>query len=411
MTAVSDKKRRKVNWHRLHSFFGLTTSLFLGFLFLTGTLLVFAPEIDWLISRDMRAAPQDGGKLNWGQIYDAAASDRPGWSIVRIVRDDAADVGDKVVMLKPGSQEDHYIWVDPYRATVQGETSTRNFQNTVLTLHESLLIKGRKGKFVVTVFALPLAAAVIAGLLTYRRFWTGFFRMPRFGGRSRAVLSDLHRLIAVWSLVFLLPLTLTTGWYFLENIGFSAQTEMEHRTQKRPTLLPATFTGARLDEAAGIAREALPGLRITTVALPRMKFQPIVFQGQLTALLVRDRENSVHVDPVALTVLGVHRGEDLSLHQRIAAGADPVHYGTWGGTTTRILWFVFGLALTTLVGIGIAINAKRLAAMEEARSGAPTRASFGRSWRAMGPFGLGAWLSLALILWGLVRVLSAGVQF
>ncbi|MCA0272517.1 MAG: PepSY domain-containing protein [Proteobacteria bacterium] len=401
---MSDLKRRSVNWHWLHSVFGLTLSLYLGFIFITGTLLVFANEIDWLRYSAMRVVPAEGGKLPWGRVYDAAAADRPGWSIVRVVRDEGPRTADLVVMLKPGDPGDHFIWVDPYRAVVQGETSTFSFHNALLVLHESLFIEGRKGKFLVTVLALPLTAAVIAGLCTYRRFWAGFFRMPRFGGRRRATLSDLHRLIAVWSLIFFIPLSATSLWYFVENLGLGARTEFSHRTEKRAGLLPAGFDGARLDAAVQVAEAAMPGFNISAMSLPRTVSEPLLFQGQMTALLVRDTENSVHVDPTTLAVVATYRGEDLSLHQRVSAAADPIHFGYFAGLTTRILWFVFGIALTALVVAGILINATRLAAMAEKRSGSPTRPGIARSLLAMGPLGAGAWLSVALMLWGLYQL-------
>ncbi|MGL4280642.1 MAG: PepSY domain-containing protein [Albidovulum sp.] len=401
---MSEETRPAVNWHRLHSLFGLTLSVYLGFIFLTGTLLVFSPELDWLRYSAMRVTPAAEGKLAWGRIYDAAAEARPGWDIVRIIRKDGPRTADKVVMLEPGKNGDHHIWVDPYRAVVQGETNTFNFQSALLVLHESLFIKGRLGKFVVTVMALPMTAAVIAGLFTYRRFWTGFFRLPRFGARRRAVLSDLHRLIAVWSLIFFLPLAATTLWYFVENLGLSANTEYLHRTEKREKLLPDGFDGARLDAAVKLVEEAMPALRISELALPRRKFEPLVFQGQMTAPLVRRRENAVHVDPTSLTVMATHRAEDLSLHQRISAAADPIHFGDFGGLTTRILWLCFGIALTGLVTVGILINGARLAAMAEKRQGVPVRPSVVRSFLAMGPYGAGGWLSLVLILWGLYRL-------
>jgi uncharacterized iron-regulated membrane protein len=403
---MSEPKRNSLNWHWLHSFFGLTLSIYLGFIFLTGTLLVFSNEIDWLRYSAMRVSPAEGGKLSWGSVYDAAAAERPGWDIVRIIRDEGARTADLVVMLKPDGGRDHFIWVDPYRAVVQGETSTFSFHNALLALHESLFIDGRKGKFLVTVLALPMTAAVIAGLFTYRRFWTGFFRLPRFGGRRRAVLSDLHRLIAVWSLIFFLPLAATTLWYFVENLGLGANTEFQHKTDKRETLLPGGFDGARLDAAAKLAEEAMPRMHISEVGLPRAKAEPILFQGQMTAFLVRDRENSVHIDPTTLAVMATHRAEDLSLHQRISAAADPVHFGDFGGLTTRILWLVFGIALTALVAIGVLINATRLATMAEKRSGTPTQPSAARSLLAMGPLGAGALLSFALVLWGLFRLVQ-----
>ncbi len=395
---------RAISAHWLHSFFGLTLSLFLGFLFLTGTLLVFAPELDWLRYREIRVAPQAEEKVSWGTIYDSAKAERPDWNVVRMVRSESPRFADNVVMLRPGEQTDRFIWADPFTAEIRGETSTYNFQNTLLLLHESLFIKGRKGKLIVTIFAIPLAVTVIAGLFLYRRFWTGFFRRPRLTGRGRAVLSDLHRLVAVWSLIFFIPLIATSIWYFVEHIGLDAPPVPIEKIEAQETFLPGDFDGKRLDEAVRLAEDALPGYHITSIILPRQKTQAIVFNGEHEAMLVRERANAVVVDPFTLDVLGVHRGKDMSVHQRISEAADPIHFGTWGGLASRIAWAVFGLGLTALVGMGIAIYALRIGAMEARKPTGPPRSGLVRAWRGMGPFGLGAWLSLALIGFGLAQV-------
>ncbi|WP_300381189.1 PepSY domain-containing protein [Henriciella sp.] len=53
-------------------------------------------------------------------------------------------------------------------------------------------------------------------------------------------------------------------------------------------------------------------------------------------------------------------GRDLSLHQRIGEAADPLHFGYFGGLVTKLIWFVFGVALTTLSITGSAIYALRI---------------------------------------------------
>ena len=42
------------------------------------------------------------------------------------------------------------------------------------------------------------------------------------------------------------------------------------------------------------------------------------------------------------SVLDVLKGETSSIHQRICGMADPLHFGTWGRMSTKIVWFLFG---------------------------------------------------------------------
>jgi len=40
---------------------------------------------------------------------------------------------------------------------------------------------------------------------------------------------------------------------------------------------------------------------------------------------------------------------------------DPIHFGYWGGLLTKIIWFIIGCGITSLVGTGIWIFLKRKA--------------------------------------------------
>lgn len=50
----------------------------------------------------------------------------------------------------------------------------------------------------------------------------------------------------------------------------------------------------------------------------------------------------------------------MSLHQRTAEMADPLHFGSFGGWPVRLLWLVFGAALTTLSFTGVYLYGLRV---------------------------------------------------
>ncbi|USQ95460.1 PepSY domain-containing protein [Caulobacter sp. RL271] len=66
--------------------------------------------------------------------------------------------------------------------------------------------------------------------------------------------------------------------------------------------------------------------------------------------------------------------------------ADPLHFGTVGGAVTKLIWFVFGLVLTSLSVSGVAVYALRLS-----RDGGIATA-WASAWRGMG---LWRWPALA----------------
>lgn len=75
-----DKKRAKKGrslWWVVHSWIGLKLSIFLTFILATGTLAVFAHEIDWLATPAMRVSPRSEPVASWGAWAQAAARAAP----------------------------------------------------------------------------------------------------------------------------------------------------------------------------------------------------------------------------------------------------------------------------------------------------------------------------------------------
>ena len=98
------------------------------------------------------------------------------------------------------------------------------------------------------------------------------------------------------------------------------------------------------------------------------------------------------------------RGERLSAFSRIDEAADPLHFGVWGGWPSKVLWFVAGLALTTLAASGVAVFSLRLHRAEDAPAAARARGPLSRAWAGMGP-----WRYAAVALVVLSLVLAPGV--
>jgi len=81
--------------------------------------------------------------------------------------------------------------------------------------------------------------------------------------------------------------------------------------------------------------------------------------GDAGTLLVRERANRVYVDPARGEVLAVQRGTELPLMYRWVHTADPLHFGTFGGLATQLVWFVFGLLTSAMAFSGAWLWLKR----------------------------------------------------
>ncbi len=362
-------------WFRLHSWMGLKLSIAMSFILVTGTLAVFSYELDWLLNPQMRVMPAaETQRVSWGALYDSARSAYPGAPLLALSASRDPWWAAQAVFNTPSGGLVR-VWIDPYTAQYQGYTGWFNIQRFLRQAHRHLMMPAAIGIPLVTLFALPLMAALVTGLVVYKKFWRGFFKWPRFGRPARIWLGDLHRLGALWSIWFIVIIGLTSIWYLAEkSLGAAAPSfSPAVKPLPRAAAIPADFDGARLDRAVALARRANPDLQVYHISFPRRPHDHLAIQGQATALLVRDRANAVYIDPLDLTLTGSHRGEDLTTHQRLSELADPLHFGTWGGMAVRIVWFVFGVILSGLSVTGIYIYGLRVVS-GPARSASQTAA-------------------------------------
>lgn len=355
-------------WFDLHSWIGLKLCLFMGFICLTGTLAVFSQEMDWLLNPQMRVA--DGGeRAGWGDIIHAAQRARPDWEIEGIVAGHTRLFADRVQARLPDGRR-RFVWVDPYTARVTGDTGWFNTQRLLRNTHRHLMLPVKYGVPLVAALSIPLLLSLLSSLYIYRKWWRGLFKWPD-GGRPRRLWGDVHRLAGVWSLWFILLIVLTGAWYLVESLGGDApaapSTSLPRNAQP-----PAAIDPTAVNAAMALIHQQWPAFEAVG-AVPARDGSSIVFVGQAEAWLVRERANNIAIDLRTGTIMAHHDGRDLSVHQRIAEMADPLHFGAFGGWPVRLLWFLAGTLLTALSFTGVYLYGLRTvdALRALARKGAP----------------------------------------
>ena len=399
MTAKQILTRLKIpvtarGWHSLTSMFFCLIFLFL---FVTGSLSVFGKEIDWVMNSAQRVAPTETGKLPMGRSFDAVRQAIPDLEVVSIARMPGARFADQVVLRgEAGPNDLSLAFVDPYRGEIQGRGSYYTFWFALRELHRSLSSDSEKIRIAVLAMSIPLGVILLSSLLLYRRFYAGFFRLPRRGSSYRAYIGDLHRLIGVWCLIFIVPVVLTSANLLLEKFNLFPGYYPDFRVESGVIPpLPESFDGAALDRATNTASEVLPGLAVTDVSLPVMSGMPVVVHGDLTAAFVRPVANAVYIDPRDGAVRGAHRGENIAKRLRLFEATRTLHFGTFGGLPTRILWLVFGLSMSVLAGLGAMIYAERLVMMSQKTGENSGRGRLSHIWTGMGA---GRWIGLIAVL-------------
>lgn len=394
-------------WFELHSWIGLKLCILLSFVFCTGTLAVVAAEIDWLIEPAMRVAPQER-HASWGEMLAAAEQAHPDLRL----RSLAAAHGDRFAaeaLMRQANGELLRVWINPHTAQVTGQSSWWNAQRWLRDIHRSLMLPTRFGVPLVTLLSIPLLLLLASSLFIYKRWWRGFLVWPR-KGKPRLTWGDVHRLAGVWSLGFMLLIGMTAFWYLLESLGAKAPLPPAV-VQLKGAAQHAPLAARDVDRAVSAARAAWPGLRISSVR-PSPDGKVLLLAGQADGWLLRERANVIGVELASGAIVGRNDGRDMSLHQRIGEMADPIHFGTFGGWPVRLLWFAFGLLLTTLSLTGAYLYGIRIAeaaqaALKRRRQPVDAQHSPGGSPWAVSWQGIGRWRWLGCGLLAVCLVLVA----
>lgn len=385
-------KASRLWWH-VHHWVGFKLALFMSFVFLTGTLAVVSNEIDWLLQPSLRVSPSSVGvEPDWERIV-ASATAYPGIRQIQGVDEPTASAfAIKVSVIRDDGRYG-FLHIHPATGAVQGEAPWVGAQRVLRNMHRHLNLPVWIGVPIVCTLAFLMLVSLVSSLIVYKKWWRGFLKLPRRRD-ARTWWGDFHRLAGIWSLWFVALIALTGIWYFVEQMGADAPVPRVAISKEAPPVAPGPIeAGRRFAASLRAARAVDPQLDIQSIRFPSPKSPAFVFEGAKTAILVRPRANAVWTDAASGRVLAAFDGTDLDIHQRISEMADPLHFGTFGGYWTKVLWFLFGGLLTGLSVSGVAIYALRIG--RELKQATPLGLGIRHAWHGMARW---RWHALALVL-------------
>ncbi|MEM9574050.1 MAG: PepSY-associated TM helix domain-containing protein, partial [Pseudomonadota bacterium] len=256
---------------------------------------------------------------------------------------------------------------------VTGETHPLTVQRFFRDLNRYLFMPNYLGLPIVGSLSFLLLISLYTGLKTTRNWRTVMVRVRRNKG-TRILLGDMHKAAGIWATWFFIVIAVTGIWYLAEFgyavAGERMEAERPGMTEQRVAELGPVIRDRPIDEVVKVAKEAIPDLQITGVQFPLRHSQAYTVLGVRSNPLLRDRANRVFVDPADLSVIKAQPEEKISTVAWLNEMADPLHFGTFGGLTTKIIWFIFGVFMTGLSITGVWLTWRRL------KSRAITKAQF-----------------------------------
>jgi uncharacterized iron-regulated membrane protein len=340
----------------LHRYLGLGVGLILVIVGLTGSLLVFVPEIDaqivqqrfgYVTSQEQPIAPD---KLV--ETVKIAYANHSDWKINQVQM--VSNLPYYTVRLKRPDETQWEVFVNPYTGKVMGDRQRETaFFSRILDLHYALL-SGEIGTIIVGIAALLLFILSITGIMLWpgwRKLISGF--KIKWNAHPKRLNYDLHKVAGIITAAFLAVIAFTGFcWNFYDQttpIIYAATL-----TPKPPEVTSTIVKGQAslsLSEALRQSDLALPEAITTFINLPIEPDTVFEFYKKVPGDS-EDFNSYVKVDQYSGKVLDLQDGRVAKLGDRILNSFTPLHYGTFGGISTRILYVFVGLAPTVLLVTG-----------------------------------------------------------
>jgi len=354
---------------QIHSWLGLIAGLGLLVIGLTGSLLVFHEEIDTArLPHLLRVQPTPAGRLSFDVLLAAVEKAKPGETVTGWRLASAPDQADQLYLQRTGEKDLYRIaFLDPYSGEVRGDSPlvTRTLAGWLLEVHYSFLA-GHTGVFIAGLFAFLLCVLGITGVWLYRDFWRAFFTL-RWGRSLRIFCSDLHKMIGISSVAFNLILGFTGAYWNLTHV-------IGEWIAGEPPGPAAEVTAARpsLDVALAAAQKAFPDFQLTYISPPPSG--EMMFYGRVTPgnPFRSDYGSTISFQLPEGTLREVTDIRKAGAWTQFVDAFTPLHYGTFGGATTKVLWSLFGLAPGILAVSGFLIWRSRYQKTRREISPGPT---------------------------------------
>jgi uncharacterized iron-regulated membrane protein len=348
----------------LHRYLGLAVGLIAVIVGLTGSLLVFHTEIDQLGAAQTfgRVVPQ-GDRLPLTALVNqvkTAYADQPDYKIDRIypygshTNDPRIDLPISVSVVD--SQEKSInVLLDPYTGELLSTQSwDKGFFDWVYRLHYALLM-GNIGIYIVGGIAFLMVVLALTGIVLWpgwRRLVTGF--KIKWNAHPKRLNFDLHKVTGIILGGFFSMIALTGVWWnFYEYINPALYAAISIPNPKDPVIqaIPGKTSITDIDAVLQTADTVLPDFPTIYVVLPTKPES--VFSVRKASPSSRFWDSQVHIDPYSGKVLRVDDGTKLPWFMRLYNYTAELHYGTFGGLLTRILYIFVGLSPLILFTTGL----------------------------------------------------------
>jgi uncharacterized iron-regulated membrane protein len=371
---LANLKARRKFWLDIHLWLGLVLGLFLSIFGITGSILVFYPEIEELLNPGMLvvAQPQDNPVYRpLSEIFkngSAAMPPQAKHTFATYPRNsEAAFILRYALPLAAGVTEQWQVAVNPYTAKVTGKQLggssnsilPKTFISFVFELHYALLLGEDPGYWLVGLMGALSVISVLTGLILWWPLtgkWLQAVTLKRKASVERLNF-DLHKTFGFYSTVVLMPV-LFSGVYMnvpehvVPVIELFSPVTYRYWFKSTPPTINADVIA--MDEAVAIAMQRYPTGRPHFIyGAPESTDTYTVCQNGVEMPDTLLQRRCLVIDRYSGKILDSDDPVNGTAGEVFTHWQWPLHSGQAFGWTGRILVFLSGLACPVLFITGV----------------------------------------------------------
>ena len=342
---------------QIHLWLGVLFALYLIGISLSGAVLVFRQELTrWSVPGNL-SAYEPAHVASPEQVISRFAQAEPGGTVV-LLQMPSAQLPAFLLNGKNSAGGPTRWWADPATAALQ--PAPRNWIDTLLDLHDYLLLPHAWGMQVNACGAAGLLTLALTGILIWWpgvRLWTRGLRL-NLRANWRRVNYDLHNAIGFWTLAIV-------SWWAISGVYFGFYRQVTAlvafisplRGMAAPSVAPRPAIGTARTTLAAVlrsAQNASPKGRLWSISDPSLKGTECYALLDLRAAGDFSHRDIVRISTADARVLSVwHYGERRTLGDWLLWSMHPLHFGTTWGLLAKTIWSLLGISLAALTATGL----------------------------------------------------------
>jgi uncharacterized iron-regulated membrane protein len=345
----------------VHLWLGLTIGGLFAFAGLTGSILVFYPEIDAALSRELSGVPAGARPPSWQAIVDTLHREHPArtgaWRIE--VTGSGGAIPVRYYLSAETATTDFaplLVWIDPVglttiRSGLWGETLV----TFVYDLHYRLLLE-KPGGVVMGIAGIIMLLLLASGMWAWWPRAGGWWRALRFKRHAAPIrkLYDIHKLTALGGFGLLLVVTATGVMLDLPDQTRPVLAQFSTLYAAPRSAVTPGVSPLPVDWLIDVAQARFPDADLAWIETPATRTAPIRINfarpGEPSRRFPR---TNVWLDPYTGETLAIRDGYSETGGDAVLNWLHPLHGGEAFGLAGRLLAFISGLLPSALLVTGL----------------------------------------------------------